>query len=460
LLYIGTAVAAVIVVVALAVGAIYQYVILPNEAFASVNGEKITRTDYVKYRKFTLLQQIAQQQQQLQFATAEEQPQIQQALGLAQFELEQLNNGTVEIDPTTLKTLVDNEVVLQGMDEMGITISQEEIDQYMLEILSPISLSDPTQTPTIHPTAAAWATETTEMFMEQATQTTVAMATAAIEQQTVAAATSTAMGTPPATPTEAPPEGTGTTEADGTQTAEPAGTAEAETTGTPAEESTGTAAADGTADPNQTPAVSPTATISRDDAIATSQAGFELLDQNFLDQVGMSREDFERLVAEPGLARIKVRDALAANIPDVAEQVLVSHILVATEEAANELINGRLQTEDFAVVAEEVSMDTGSAVDGGSLGWNPRGIFAQPFEDAAFSQPIGEISQQPVQTEFGWHIILVLDKEENRPVALSTLQQQRSGAVSLWIQERREAADISSDVELPADNAAPGVVGT
>ena len=90
-------------------------------------------------------------------------------------------------------------------------------------------------------------------------------------------------------------------------------------------------------------------------------------------------------------------------------KVRASHILVKTEQEAidlyNEIING---TTDFAQAAQDKSLCP-SGRDGGDLRWFGKGMMVKPFEDAAFALEVGEISQ-PVQTQFGWHLIQLTDK--------------------------------------------------
>jgi foldase protein PrsA len=69
------------------------------------------------------------------------------------------------------------------------------------------------------------------------------------------------------------------------------------------------------------------------------------------------------------------------------------------------------QGVDFAKLARENSIDTGSGMNGGDLGWFGRGQMVAEFENAAFSQEIGEIGK-PVQTQFGYHIVQVLGRQE------------------------------------------------
>ncbi|MBR2525557.1 peptidyl-prolyl cis-trans isomerase [bacterium] len=94
----------------------------------------------------------------------------------------------------------------------------------------------------------------------------------------------------------------------------------------------------------------------------------------------------------------------------MASQVKASHILVKTEEEAKQLYEEIKGGKDFAQAAMEYSLCP-SGHNGGDLGFFPKGAMVKPFEDAAFSLPVGELSQ-PVQTQFGWHLILVTDIEE------------------------------------------------
>jgi peptidyl-prolyl cis-trans isomerase C len=85
-------------------------------------------------------------------------------------------------------------------------------------------------------------------------------------------------------------------------------------------------------------------------------------------------------------------------------EVRASHILVKTEDEAKNLLEEINSGKDFAQAAKEVSLCP-SGQEGGDLGFFKKGVMVKPFEDAAFSlKEIGEISQ-PVQTQFGWHLI-------------------------------------------------------
>jgi peptidyl-prolyl cis-trans isomerase C len=101
----------------------------------------------------------------------------------------------------------------------------------------------------------------------------------------------------------------------------------------------------------------------------------------------------------------------AAKAQKPEEEIHARHILVATLPEA-QAIEKRLKAgEDFAKIAKEASKDTGS--DGGDLGWFTREKMVPAFADAAFRLKVGEISD-PVQTEFGWHIIQVLGTRQTQ----------------------------------------------
>ena len=89
-------------------------------------------------------------------------------------------------------------------------------------------------------------------------------------------------------------------------------------------------------------------------------------------------------------------------------EVKASHILVKTEAEAIALIKEIEAGKSFAQAAAEKSLCP-SGRNGGDLGFFGKGMMVKPFEDAAFNLEVGEISQ-PVQTQFGWHLIQLTGK--------------------------------------------------
>lgn len=105
-------------------------------------------------------------------------------------------------------------------------------------------------------------------------------------------------------------------------------------------------------------------------------------------------------------------DKLAKEVKP-EQEVRASHILVKTEEEIKQVQERLKAGEKFEVVAKEKSID-GSKEAGGDLGFFTKERMVPKFADAAFALEVGKISE-PVQTEFGWHIILVQEKRE-RPL--------------------------------------------
>lgn len=99
------------------------------------------------------------------------------------------------------------------------------------------------------------------------------------------------------------------------------------------------------------------------------------------------------------------------------------HILVATEAEAKEIIAQLAKGGDFAKIAKEKSKDPGSKEKGGDLGWfSPAGM-VKPFSDAATALKKGAITQTPVQTQFGWHVIKLEDSRTAQPPAYDKVKE-------------------------------------
>ncbi|MCU6501198.1 peptidylprolyl isomerase [Rugamonas sp. A1-17] len=110
------------------------------------------------------------------------------------------------------------------------------------------------------------------------------------------------------------------------------------------------------------------------------------------------------------------------------------HILVATEQEAKDIIAKLKAGGKFEELAK-VSKD-GSANNGGDLGWMTPGKLVKPFADAMVALKNGEITQTPVKTEFGYHVIKL---EESRPTKLPSLEEVK-GQVAEALQQRKIAA--------------------
>lgn len=90
-------------------------------------------------------------------------------------------------------------------------------------------------------------------------------------------------------------------------------------------------------------------------------------------------------------------------------QVRASHILVATMDEARQLQDQLAKGADFAQLAKKHS-SCPSSEEGGDLGWFGRGMMVKSFDEAAFSMTEGQVSE-PVQTQFGYHLIKLTGKK-------------------------------------------------
>ena len=144
----------------------------------------------------------------------------------------------------------------------------------------------------------------------------------------------------------------------------------------------------------------------------------ELKKDSFFDQASVGEEE--------------LRARYQAEIANLAEQRRAAHILVEAGEARSsdearariEELRQRLDNgEDFGTLAQQASDDTGSAADGGDLGFAGPGVYAPEFETALFALKKGEVSQ-PVRTEFGWHLIKLLDSQEADVPSFASLKDK------------------------------------
>ncbi len=98
------------------------------------------------------------------------------------------------------------------------------------------------------------------------------------------------------------------------------------------------------------------------------------------------------------------------------------HILVKTEAEAKDIIAQLNKGGDFAKLAKEKSIDPGSKDKGGDLGWFSPASMVKPFSDVAINLQKGSTSANPVQTQFGWHVIKLVDTRPAQPLPYEKLK--------------------------------------
>lgn len=105
------------------------------------------------------------------------------------------------------------------------------------------------------------------------------------------------------------------------------------------------------------------------------------------------------------------------------------HILVSSKDQADQIIKKLKGGAKFEDLAKAQSLDTGSKANGGDLGWFTTSHMVKPFADAVKGLKKGEITPQPVQTQYGWHVIQLEDTREAAPPPFDQVKAQLVNAV-------------------------------
>ncbi|MCA1646659.1 MAG: peptidylprolyl isomerase [Chloroflexi bacterium] len=195
-------------------------------------------------------------------------------------------------------------------------------------------------------------------------------------------------------------------------------------------------------------AVSPTA-VSTPTAVPTlDTAGYDPALQQLLTLNSLSEADFrDRL--QQSMLRDKVQTAIGEEqVAGSDEEVHARHILVATQEQANDVLTQLQAGADFATLAAQVSTDPGSKDKAGDLGWFSRGVMDPPFETAAFALQPGQLSEV-VQGANGFHVIQVLERDPARARPPDQLTVKRQKVFSDWLAARRSSQDVKLQLSQP-----------
>lgn len=377
--------AVLIAVVALiAYGVISEVYLQPRQPVASVNGDEISTRDFQAMVRFNRQQLVDSALSTFQFLQMfQDNPETQASF------VNQLSQIQSQLNPSligqqTLDMMIEDKLIRQEAATRGITVSENEVDQAFQQALGYFPDGRPTPTPTLP---------------------TLPTSTLSALQNTLV----------PPTPTLA---------ATSTQTS----TATLAPTGTPTEVPTITATA--------LPTLTPT-----EYTFDAYQEQYQTIVTNFEESINFSENEL-RGVLESQLYLNKVQDAVLQelDITPVEEQVWARHILVEDEETADSVLDRLDNGEDFCELASEFSTDTSNKDRCGDLGWFGRGVMVSQFEEAAYSLDIGETSN-PVETQFGWHIIQKLGQED-RPLSSAEYQRLRDQSFNTWLTDLRENSDI------------------
>jgi peptidyl-prolyl cis-trans isomerase C len=150
------------------------------------------------------------------------------------------------------------------------------------------------------------------------------------------------------------------------------------------------------------------------------------------------------------------------------EEVHARHILVSTEDEAKALIADIKKGAAFDKLAKEKSTDKASGAEGGDLGWFKKSDMVKEFADSAFALKKGELSEVPVKTQFGYHVIKLEDRRKAPPPAFEELADQlreemAREVITAQLDQMRSGAKIEkfnidgskTDAAAPAKPATP-----
>jgi parvulin-like peptidyl-prolyl isomerase len=377
------AIVGVIVVVGLlAYGYLKINVLSLREPVAEVNGVKITTQQWqerVRLERVNLYNQLSRYQyfqQSFGMDTTQQQQQIMSEL-----------DSTDTIGQNVLDQMVDEVLIRQEAEKRGIKVTSEEVDKLLQEAYAFYPNGSPT--PTITPTEVKYPTMSAQeltIYPSTATPSPAATETLAATSTPDTSVTATVTGTvAPPTPTAVP----------------------------------------------ELPTASPT---------PYTLEGYQKQYQDTLTQFkgyGISEKTL-RDVYEVELLRQKLQKEIGKDVPHTETQVWARHILVATDVAAATIEEMLKTGQDFATLAQKYSKDTGSAPNGGDLGWAPAGNYVPEFKDAVLKQPIGEIGA-PVKSQYGYHIIQVIARQD-LPLTNDQYDQAVQKAFNDWLTSARDAA--------------------
>ena len=202
--------------------------------------------------------------------------------------------------------------------------------------------------------------------------------------------------------------------------------------------------------------------------------------EDFLSTRGVT-EDFLAKIAEQSVVDTAIRDSLVAEAAEpTAEEIdaereiaasaltnaCVSHILVETEEEANDVVTRLDEGEDFGEIATELSTDTGSAANAGALPCGSPDGYVEPFRLAVLDATVGEVYPEVVESQFGYHVILVTeltvptegDLPSDEELADNIRQASIAAEVQEWFNGIMEAAEVTVNEEYGTWQSAPPAV--
>jgi peptidyl-prolyl cis-trans isomerase C len=154
------------------------------------------------------------------------------------------------------------------------------------------------------------------------------------------------------------------------------------------------------------------------------RARLDLLQMQLL--AGAASEKFD--AAHP-VTEEEIKAEYAARVASLPKEYRARHILVEQKATAESLIRDLQAGGDFAKLAATESKDPVSAQQGGELDWFALNAMVKPFGDAVAALQVGQVTPQPVQTNFGWHVIQLEEVRTPTPPDFESVKERVKGLV-------------------------------
>jgi parvulin-like peptidyl-prolyl isomerase len=399
---IGTGVAVLLVVIVLGVALFFDQIINPSRTVATVNGHDISVSDYQKRVRLERIISIeiinSGINQVMDFGFTSDPNEAFNQLRQFDPQIDRRYNElniSDQIGLRVLNDMIDDQLIRDAAEELGITVTEEDI-QAEIDAMLGFMRDD----------VMELAAETTPEPTETPTPTPTPFITT----------------TPSPTPTITP-----TPETEPTATVTPV------------------------------PTAVPIPTLTADQQLENFEDRVDALFEQIRDEAGMTDEEINKYFEIQALRTAISEQAL--GVEEMAPFVNARHILVDAADAdlAQDILDDLNAGASFAALASDLSIDEQSAQQGGELEGAPVTNFVEPFADAVRDAPIGEIVG-PVESEFGLHIIQV-EAREDRELTETQLDTARARAFEEWLTELRQSEDADFETNsiwidfVPSDPA-------
>ncbi|MBN1876757.1 MAG: peptidylprolyl isomerase [Anaerolineae bacterium] len=194
--------------------------------------------------------------------------------------------------------------------------------------------------------------------------------------------------------------------------------------------------------------------------VTTSEEEVDVTIQSLIDEIGT--EAFEERLKNEGMSldelRVELRremiatqmaNKIASDIPQSGEHIHARHILLNTEEEAQQILAQLQAGADFVSLAQQYSQDASTRDLGGDLGYFPMGILTSPeVESAAFALQPGQISEV-IPSALGYHILQVIERVPDSSISPENMRLLQDKAVRTWLEDLWATAEVQRFISTP-----------